>query len=225
MALTNAQIIARACTIAKVPGYTAQAGQYLNMILSTLCQTYDFDFIQKTQIINFNNSFSYNLNSDNLRTKEVYYLVNGEPFYLFKIPIETYHQLFVGPGVSNYPNKYAVDVSVTPKQLLPYPPPSITQSVTVNYYPQMPDISSPETSTATCWFPNQEYLITKIAANLMMETDDDRQTIFEARAEKMLMKFLDLADDKEGYAETVKLSRERFRTGQNQNPNKAFPLG
>ena len=225
MALTNAQIIARACTIAKAPGYAVQAGQYLNILLSTLCQTYDFDFIKKTQIVPLTGAFGYDLNADNLRTKEAYYLVNGEPFYMFQIPIETYHQLFVGPGVSNYPNKFTVDVSVSPKQFLPYPPPSISQLVTIKYFPQMPDIASPESDTGTCWFINQEYLICKVAADVMMETDDDRQQAFEARAEKMLLKFLDLADDKEGYARTIKLSRERFRTTNNQNPNKAFPLG
>jgi hypothetical protein len=225
MPLTNAQLIARACTIAKAPGYSVQAGQYLNMILSDLCQTYDFDFTKKQQIIQFTNAFSYDLNADNLRTKEVYYLVNGEPFYLFQIPIETYHTLFVGPGVSNYPNKFAVDVSQTPKQLLPYPPPSISQSVTVQYFPQMPDIVNPQIDTGICWFPNQKYLVHAIAAMLMLETDDERQQSFEQQADRMLMKFLDLTDDKEGYSRTIKLSRERFRSVNNQQPNKAFPLG
>jgi hypothetical protein len=225
MALTNSQIIDRACTIAKVPGYRVQAGQYLNLTLQTLCQTYDFDFIKKVQTINFTNAISYDLNADNLRTKEVYYSVNGDIFYLFQIPIETYHTLFIGPGVSNYPNKFAVDVSLSPKQLFPYPPPSISQSVTVQYFPQMPDITSPETSDAVCWFPQQEYLIMKVAACLMLETEDDRYGTFEMAAASMLTKFLDLTDDKEGYSRTIKLSRERFRNGNNQNPNKAFPLG
>lgn len=225
MALTNAQIIARACTIAKAPGYAVQAGIYLNMLLASLCQEYDFDYIKKTQTISFTGVAGYNLNSDHLRTKEVFYSVNGNPFYLFQIPIETYHTLFTGPGVSNYPNKYAVDVSTTPHTILFYPPPSITQDVTVNYYPQKADITTPETDTGTAWFLNQEYLIRKVAANLMLETDDARQPLFEMQAEKMLEKILTMQDDKEGFSETIKLSRERFRTGQNQNPNKAFPLG
>lgn len=225
MSLTSAQIINRACTIAKTPGYTVQAGIYLNMLLSTLCQTYDFDFIKKLQTISLTNVAGYDLNADHLRTKEVYYNVNGAIFYLFQIPIETYHSLFVGPGVSNYPNKYAVDVSTAPNTLLFYPPPSITQDVTVYYFPQMPDITSPETSSTVPWFPNQEYLINKVAADLMLETDDDRQVVFEARAEKMLSKFLDMKDDKEGFSETIKLSRERFRTTASKNPDKAFPLG
>ncbi len=225
MALTNAQLIARACSIAKAPGYATQAGQYLNLVLQELCQTYDFDFIKKQQIISLNNSFSYNLNADNLRTKEVFYSVNGTIFYLFQIPIETYHALFMGPGVSNYPNKFAVDVSQSPKQLLPYPPPSISQDVTVNYFPQMPDIVTPESSSATAWFPEQNYLMRRVASMLMLETDDERQQLFEQQAEKLLSNFLDLADDKEGYSRTIKLSRERFKTGNTQNPNKAFPLG
>lgn len=223
--MTNAQLVARACTISKAPGYIVQAGQYLNMILQDLCQTYDFDFIKKTQIIQFTNSISYPLNADNLRTKEVYYSVNGDIFYLFQIPIETYHTLFIGPGVSNYPNKFAVDVSVSPNILLPYPPPSISQSVTVNYFPQMPDIATPEVDDEVCWFPNQQYLLERLSAMIMNETEDNRADRFESRAEKTLMKFLDLADDKEGYSRTIKLSRERFRSGNNQNPNKAFPLG
>lgn len=224
MPLTAAEIITRACTIAKVPGYKVQAGIYLNMLLSTLCQEYDFDYIKKLQTMQFDNSFGYDLNDDHLRTREVFYNVNGDPFYLFQIPIETYHSLFNGPGVSNYPNKYAIDVSTTPNTLLPYPPPSISQTVSVYYYPQMPDIDTPEDSTEVPWFLNQEYMIRKVAADLMLETDDERQAVFEAQAEKMLQKILTMQDDKEGLSETIKLSRERFRTGQNQNPNKAFPL-
>ena len=197
----------------------------MNLTLQELCQTYDFDFIKKTQTISLNNSASYSLNSDNLRTKEVFYSVNGSIFYLFQIPIETYHALFMGPGVSNYPNKFAIDVSTSPKQLLPYPPPSISQDVTVDYFPQMPDIATPESSSSVCWFPEQHYLIKRIAAMLMMETDDERQPAFEQSAEKLLSLFLDLADDKEGFSRTVALSRERFKTGNTQTPNKAFPLG
>ncbi len=160
-----------------------------------------------------------------MRTKEVFYNVNGAIFYLFQIPIETYHSLFTGPGASNYPNKFAVDVSTDPNTILFYPPPSISQDVTVNYYPQMPDIATPETSSTVPWFKNAEYLIKKVAANLMMETDDERQPLFDAQAEKILSKLLVMKDDKEGFSDTITLSRERFRTGQNQNPNKAFPLG
>ena len=54
MALTAAQIVTLATQIAKTPGYTSQAGQFLNSILSDLCQTYDFEIIVKTFSFNFN---------------------------------------------------------------------------------------------------------------------------------------------------------------------------
>lgn len=226
MALTAAQIIARACAIAKVPGYMVQAGQYLNTILSDLCQTYDFDFAKETQIITLDPSTgTYALDADCLRVKEVFYSVNGTIFYLFQIPIETYHALFQGPGVSSYPNKYAIDVSASPFNILFYPPPNIPQTVTVNYYPQKADIATPESSSTVPWFPNQQYLIKKVAANLMMESDDDRQPSFDRQAEEILSKFLVMKDSKENISDTVKLSRERFRATPQLPSSKAFPLG
>jgi hypothetical protein len=90
----------------------------------------------------------------------------------------------------------------------------------------MPDIVNPQIdNVGVAWFPNQNYLLKQLAAMIMAETEDSRADKFLADAEKILMKFLDLADDKEGYSRTIKLSRERFKSAQNQNPNKAFPLG
>lgn len=225
MALTSAQLIARACTVAKTPGYSVQAGMYLNMLLSSLCQEYDFDYIKQTQLITLNSNAGYALNSNHLRTKEVFYSVNGAIFYLFQIPIETYHALFNGPGVSNYPYQYAIDVSTDPNTLYFYPPPSIAQTVTVNYYPQMSDIVDPETSSEVPWFQNQEYLLVKIASLLMRETDDERQPLYDMQADKILSKYLSMKDDKTNISDTIKLSREKFRSGDNFPPNKAFPLG
>lgn len=222
MPLTAAQIIARACTIAKAPGYTVQAGQYLNTVLSDLCQMYDMDFTKQSQTITFSTTqAAYNLNANCLRVKEVFYSVNGAIFYLFQIPIETYHALFNGAGVSNYPNKYAVDVSESPNQILFYPPPSVTFPVTVNYYPQMADITD---FSEVPWFLNQDFLIKKVAAMLMMETDDDRQPLFEQQADGILSKFLVMKDGKEGFSDTIKLSRERFQTAPQLPTSKAFPL-
>ena len=54
------------------------------MLLSSLCQDYDFDFIKQTQLVTLNGNAGYALNSDHLRTKEVFYNVNGSIFYLFQ---------------------------------------------------------------------------------------------------------------------------------------------
>ena len=52
MAYTSAQIVALACQIAKVPGYTSMAGQFLNTILEELWQVYDFAFSRQKTYIN-----------------------------------------------------------------------------------------------------------------------------------------------------------------------------
>lgn len=226
MALQAQQIVALACQIAKVPGYTQQAGVLLNSILSTLCQTYDFDFICSTQIINTNpQANGYALNADHLRTREAFYNVNGAIFYMNQISIERYNTLFQGPGVDNYPESYAVDVSQSPMQMLFYPPPSVAVDVTVKYYPQVPDISTPETSTTVPWFTNTAYLIKELAADLLMITDDDRGSRLRAESAAILSKFLTMADDKEGFAQTIKLDRSTFRPNSSLSPTKAFPLG
>ncbi|MCK5603832.1 hypothetical protein KAR91_18230 [Candidatus Pacearchaeota archaeon] len=224
MSLTASQIVSAACMIAKVPGYAVQGGVYLNMLLSSLCQEYDFDIIKEEQTVTFNGDSGYPLNSDHLRTKEVFYNVNGSIFELFQIPIEKYHVLFNGSGVSNYPKMYATDVSTTPHTILFYPPPSITIDATVTYYPEKDTISSPETSSEVPWFLNQEYLIRKVSALLMLTTDDVRQLSEERSTEKILSKILTMADDKGGFPTTIKFDKTRFRSGVNTGPSKAFPL-
>ena len=68
--LTAAQIIQRACAVAKAPGYTVQCGQYLNSLLDDLQQTYDFDYIRKTVILPIAaGSNGYTLPEDYLRAR------------------------------------------------------------------------------------------------------------------------------------------------------------
>ena len=54
MPLTAAQICTKAASIARVPGFTSQAGDYLNVVLSELCQNYDFDVAKQTYSFTFN---------------------------------------------------------------------------------------------------------------------------------------------------------------------------
>jgi hypothetical protein len=88
----------------------------------------------------------------------------------------------------------------------------------------MPDIATPETSTTIPWFINQRYLLKKLAADLMNDVDDERQAKYEEDAEKMLRLFLEMKDDKENYAQTIKLDRNVFRGGGNLKATKQQPL-
>ena len=49
-------------------------------------------------------------------------------------------------------------------------------STTLRYFCQMPDIATPETSALIPWFPNQTYLVTRVAGELMRATDDSRMS-------------------------------------------------
>jgi hypothetical protein len=68
------------------------------------------------------------------------------------------------------------------------------------------------------------YLIKKLAADLMNDTDDARQEKYADDAEKMLRLFLEMKDDKENYAQTIKLDRRVFRGGGSLKATKQQPL-
>ena len=90
---------------------------------------------------------------------------------------------------------------------------------TVRYFSQMPDIATPETSTTVPWFPNTNYLIRRVAGEVMLLTDDDRASQFlgdndEATpqgAGTLLRKYLTLQDDPEGRVKRVQYDRRFFK--------------
>ena len=82
----------------------------------------------------------------------------------------------------------------------------------------MPDIATPEISTTVPWFTYQQYLITRLAGEMMALADDDRAAAFLTDKEEsnpqgagvLLRRYLNLKDDPEGRAKTVELDRRRF---------------
>lgn len=260
MPLNSTQIITLACQIAKCPGFTAQAGELLNSILSELCQTYDFDAARgPPYIFTFNGlSGPYPLPADYLRMRKgkSFYMYNGQPYFMNYIELEEYEGLVQQLGFHDFPRNITVDMAdVNPA--FPYggefdvyqfdqgfavggqsvhrgvpnayvwPPPSIAVPVTIHYYRQMPDIALAATSSQVPWFPYQNYLIRRLAGELMTLTDDDRAGPFLTGDEKqnpqgagvLLRKFLMMKDDPEGRAKTVELDKRFFGTPWNMLPN------
>lgn len=231
MALTSAQIVTRACAIAKVPGWTSQAGQYLNLILQDLCQTYDFGLARKTFQFNFQpglvdpsglfqpGSGPYPLPSDFLRCvddKSVFWVNVGVPYPLVPIDMSEFDMTVQSAGNMAYPYWFATDRgdgNSTPVAYI-YPQPSGAFPCTVRYFAQMADIATPESSAVVPWFPNQQYLLTRLAGELMREADDDRWQAFlgddPGGAQEILRSYLVLKDDKSNRATTVKMDRRRF---------------
>lgn len=202
---------------------TEQSGQLLNTILSDLCQTYDFDVIRKTDtsvtLSTATGSGPYALSNDYLRARinEVFYTINGVKYVMVNVELWQYDALVQQAGINNFPQCFATDMSLqdnaTPV-LYVWPPASGAYPLTIRYQPQMPDITSPETSTDVPWFPNTKYLINRLAGELMMITNDDRATAYlgdnPQGAEGILTKYLKLKDDGEGRVQTVQLDRRNF---------------
>ena len=234
MASTASDIVKTAATIAKAPGYLSLGGQLLNTILEELWQVYDFAFSrQKTYVDltqaqpsdSYGQPLGYSLPANHERTLECFYLVNGAPRFVTQLPIEQYDGLFQGISGSSYPEYYSIDVSQTPHTLLAYPKPPLAIGVYLRYLPQQAPITTPETSATIPWFPNQLYLITRLAAELMMITDDSRREAFLKDAAGLLSKFLTMGeDDREGYVRQVKLDPRAFRSGGSQRNTKTMPL-
>lgn len=235
MALTAAQIVTVATQIAKVPGYTAQAGAFLNSILSDLNQTYDLAAaLETTRTLTLNpgsgqspgaGSGPYTLPDDYLRMafRGFFYYVNQVPYILVSIELSEYNALVQQAGISNYPENFTTILEPTPKQLFVWPPSGGVYVCTMQYYKQMPDIVTPETSTDVPWFPNQNYLITRLAGELMKLANDDRWQAFlgdgPSGAQGILDRYLKLQEDNEGRVDTVKLDRRMFGAPFSRLPN------
>lgn len=226
MALQAQQIVNLAAQIAGVPGFTSQAGQFLNAVLSDLCQQYDLDVAKKVTTITFNaTSGPYTLPSDYLRAirNDVFFTYNGVKYSLIPIDLVEYDLLVQQAGMNSFPSMYATDMSQSPPQLFVWPPPSGAYPLTVRYFAQMPDIATPETSTSIPWFPNQNFLITRVAGELMKIAGDDRTEAFlgsgEGGAQGILDRYLKMKDDSGNRAEFVRLDRRYFGGAYNKVPN------
>lgn len=228
MALTAQQICTLACQEAKCPGYTAQAGQFLNSLLQDLCQNYDLDAALGSNPFSFNSvkgqgSGPYTLPADYLRTQvkdgkdEIFYTLQGVPYPLIQVTKAEYDWMVQTPGFSSYPYNYATDLSASPPQLFVWPPSSGSYAVTHRYYRLMPDIATPETSATVPWFTNTLILIRGTAGRLMGLTGDSRQAEYLGDGERyplgagtLLNAYLKNVEDREGAVHTVGRDRRRW---------------
>jgi hypothetical protein len=226
MALTASQIVNLACQIAKCPGFTSQAGQFLNAILSDLSQTYDFEIARGKYSFTFNSgagtgSGPYTLPADWLRGKDksIFYTIDGVPYPMINIELDQFDDLVNTTGFNSYPNYYATDMATTPPVMYVWPPASGSYPVTARYYKQMADIATPETSSTVPWFQNAQYLITELSARLMDLTDDDRKEAKRHEAKDLLTHYLKMEGDRGGKVNQVQLDRRVFRNNFNRIPD------
>ena len=227
MALQAQQIVSLACQVAKCPGFTSQAGQFLNTTLQSLAQDYDFQVIRKTYNFTFDTSATGNgyvagcgpnlMPSDFLRAHKLgaFYLINGVPYTMIGYEQNEFDRFVQQAGNAAYPYAFYVDVSKTPMELYVWVPAAGAYSATVRYNPQMADITTPESSTTVPWFPNTDYLIDSVAARLMKITNDDRQVAYQAQADQNLAAYMKMKDDPEtSGTKRVTLDRRMFGGSQ-----------
>jgi hypothetical protein len=212
--LTAAQIVAYALQIVKAPGYTTQAGDFLNARLAALARRYEFDILRKTATVNVVPGVqSYALPLDYIRGKQVLYYIGGLPQNLTQMSLSDYNAANLGNTAMAYPRGWSSDPAQSPPMLYLYPMPNVSFPLTVDYMSQPPDIVTPATSSAIPWLPDPEFLITALAADLCKITDDSRAQALNAQAAAELQAFLKTQGDKEGYAERVKLGAS-FTSGR-----------
>lgn len=225
MPLTTLQIVTLAAQDANVPGFLTQALQKLNLILSDLAQAYDISAARKT--LNFNLPTAVNANgqafmalpANYLRAQkgECIYYINFVPYPLIPVDLDENDALVTQPGMANQPIFFSTDMSTTPGTAYFWPQPSGNFPAIIRYFSQMPDIT--DTSTVP-WFPNQNYLLTRLTGELCKGVDDDRaNNLLTDDDEKnvggagvILRHFLQQEGDKSNRVQTVRLDRRRFGT-------------
>lgn len=233
------QIVTLANQTAKTPGYTSQAGQFLNQILNDLAEAYDFEVNLTTAQITLTTgpaptsgiaisgaatntgSGPYALPTNYLRmaSNEMFYYVYGVPYVMVNVDLSEFDALVQQAGISNYPLNFATDRSTSPASLMVWPPPGGSYIANIRYYKDPDDITTPETSTTVPWFPNQSYLINKLSAAMMGLSGDKRQADFNQMADATLKSYLLMQSDDDGRAKTVQLDRRRFGRSFDRLPN------
>lgn len=230
MPLQAQQLVTLAAQIAKVPGFVAQGGQLLNMILFELCDNYDFDVARQVFNFSFNTSVQvpaasplqvppgsgpYPLPLGWLRSDrdDVYYVIQGVRYVMIPFSLAEFNSCVQQPGLAAYPENYAVDnapiANQQPPNMYVWPPAGGAYPVTAVYFSQMPDIATPETSATIPWFPFQTYLLRRLTGELMKLSNDNRADKFIEQAMDLLRAYMKNQDDAQ-VVKTVTLDRRRF---------------
>ena len=183
----------------------------------------------------------YTLPTDYLRAckDEVMWFNQGVPYPMISCDLAEFDWMVQQSGNQAYPYLYTTDMSQSPPLAVVWPGASGAYPVMVRYQRQMADIGSgvapvngntwnpgttaPESAPVVPWFPNQQYLLTRLSGELMRIADDPRFSAFlgdgASGAEGILRKYLLLKDDYSNRAKRVTLDRRRFSRPFSQLPD------
>jgi hypothetical protein len=250
MPMSAAQICLLAGQIAKGPGMTAIAGQYLNVILTDLWKKRDL-MINRVTVPLIVQAASYGpfaLPADYNRTYDIFYQIPASPGgtvssitqFLASATMQEFDSEFKSPSIINYPYEFANDMSTDAQtwsggttgsgtltsagQMFIYPQSSGQLTLTHRYMKRQPDIVTPETSALIPWFEDQQYLIHETAAYLMGVTGDDREDSYHAKAENILRPYLIMEGSEQAAVKMITLDPRHFHFARGIKPTKAMPF-
>lgn len=231
MTISAQQIVNDACQISKAPGFTAQGGRSLNLVLNDLCLHRDLKMLRTQESISVGagSNGPFNLPANYLRTYDLFFTVNNFPFFLNPMTQEQYDQMIKDPSIANYPAWYTTDLSAeqvagSQPTIQIWPQSNSAISLTHRYMINMADIATPESSSTVPWFPDQEYLKKATALKLMDYTDDERAERFRKECEEMLRTHLIMEGDEQKTVKSIRLDPARFRIYNRIRPTKLNPF-
>lgn len=229
MPLTSAQIVTDALQIAKCPGFTAQGGRALNFVLDDLAQHRNLKvnlISSSIQAAAYSNG-PYNLEANYLRTYDMFFVVNGETYFLYPCSLKKYDSEVQTPGIANYPYEWASDLSAVANGgvglLYIYPQSGTPLTLTHRYYLKQAQITAPETSSTVPWFEDQDYLVQATAMRMMRISDDSRYDKWVMLCDKLLEKHLLTEGDEQQVIKEVQLDPIRFKMKAGLRPTKNDP--
>lgn len=230
MTITAAQIVSDALQIAKCPGFIAQGGRALNLVLSDLVlhRNLKVNLVSSTIPVVANSNGPFNLEVDYLRTYELFYLITDQPYFLQPSSRAQFDAEPNKSTTSNYPYEWATDLSPVATGLTGllyiYPQSNTGLTLTHRYMIKRADITNPETSATVPWFEDQDYLVTATAMRMMRITDDQRYERFVGDCDRMLLTHLMTEGDEQQVVKEVKLDPRRFRVSGSVRPTKLEPF-
>ena len=230
MPLTATQIVTDALQMAKCPGFTAQGGRALNLVLSDLVlhRNLKVNLVTGTITTQASSIGPYTLEADYLRTFEFKYVLNNQPYFLYQCNLKQFDADNIPYSGSNYPAEFATDLSPNATQqpglLYIYPTSNQPLTLTHRYMIQRADITTPETSATVPWFADQDYLMHATAMRMMRITDDSRYDKFERDCEDMIRTHLLTEGDEQQVVKEVILDPRRFKLKNGIRPTKVSPF-
>jgi hypothetical protein len=231
MSMTASQIVAKACKIAKCPGYIIDGGQELNLALGDLVmhRNLKVNLVKESISVSAYNFGPFSLASGYLRTYDLFFkdALSAQTYFLEPCSMRQYDNENMSLGVGAFPYEWATDLSPVASGgvglMYIYPASNVKITLTHRYYLDQPDIASPESSATVPWFEDSDYLVMATAARLMRITDDDRRPAFIMECEQMIKQHLMTEGDEQQVVKEVRLDPRRFRVNGTLKPTKQDP--